>query len=74
MDEIKALEKRISTLESFVFNFVKSQNSQKIYDDYEMDGVHKNEGEQSEAIEINSSDMVDVRNAIEEVYEMILGE
>lgn len=74
MDDIKALEKRVATLESFVFNYVKSQTSQKAYDGYEMDGVHKTEGEHAEAIEINSSDMTDVRTALEEVYEMILGE
>lgn len=74
MDDVKSLEKRVATLEDFVFNYVKSQNSQKTYDGYEMDGVRKIEGEHSEAIEINSSDMTDVRTALEEVYEMILGE
>lgn len=74
MDDIKALEKRISVLENLVANYIKSQTDRRQYDGYEMDGVRKIEGEHSEAIEINSSDMTDVRTALEEVYEMILGE
>lgn len=74
MDDIKALENRISVLENLVANYIKSQTDRRQYDGYEMDGVHKTEGEHSEAIEINTSDMTDVRTALEEVYEMILGE
>ena len=74
MDDIKALEKRISVLENLVANYIKSQTDRKSYDVYEMDGVHKTTGEQGEAIEINSSDVADVRTALEEVYEMMIGE
>lgn len=74
MDDIKALEKRISVLENLVANYIKSQTDRRQYDIYEMDGVHKTEGEYGEAIEVNTSDMTDVRTALEEVYEMILGE
>lgn len=74
MDDIKALEKRISVLENLVANYIKSQTDRRQYDGYEMDGVHKTEGEHGEAIETNTSDMTDVRTALEEVYEMILGE
>lgn len=74
MDDIKALEKRISVLENLVANYIKSQTDRRQYDGYEMDGVHKTAGEHGEAIETNTSDMTDVRTALEEVYEMILGE
>lgn len=74
MDDIKALEKRISVLENLVANYIKSQTDRRQYDGYEMDGVHKIEGEHGEAIETNTLDMTDVRTALEEVYEIMLGE
>lgn len=74
MSNIKEIEKRLENLENFVFNYVKSQTKQNTFDGFEMEGVRKTEAEQDEAIEENISDVSDVRTAIEEVYEMILGD
>lgn len=68
------IEQRLTNLENLVANYIKSQTNRRQYDGYEMDGVHKTEGEHGEAIETNTLDMTDVRTALEEVYEMILGE
>ena len=74
MTNIETIEKRLEILEKNFSSFLKMYNNDKKYDGYDKDGLRHTDGEQGEAISLNSNDVEDVRNAIEEVYEMILEE
>lgn len=74
MSEIEMIAKRLEVLEKNFNAFLKAYNNDKKYDGYDKNGLRNTDGIQGEAIEVNSSDVEDVRLAIEEVYEMIIDE
>jgi hypothetical protein len=74
MSEIEMIAKRLDVLEKNFNAFLKAYNNDKKYDGYDKNGLRNTDGIQGEAIEVNSSDVEDVRLAVEEVYEMIIDE
>ena len=74
MTDLEAIEKRLEILEKNFSSFLKMYNNDKKYNGYDKNGLRNTDGIQGEAIEVNSSDVEDVRTALEEVYEMIIDE
>lgn len=74
MSEIEMIAKRLDVLEKNFNAFLKAYNNDKKYNGYDKDGLKNTDGLQGEAIEVNTSDVEDVRTALEEVYEMIIDE
>jgi len=72
MSEIEMIAKRLEVLEKNFNAFLKAYNNDKKYDGYDKNGLRNTDGIQGEAIEVNTSDVEDVRTALEEVYEMII--
>lgn len=72
MSEIEMIAKRLEVLEKNFNAFLKAYNNDKKYNGYDKDGLRNADGIQGEAIEVNTSDVEDVRTALEEVYEMII--
>lgn len=74
MSEIEMIAKRLDVLEKNFNAFLKAYNNDKKYNGYDKDGLRNTDGIQGEAIGVNTSDVEDVRMALEEVYEMIIDE
>ena len=72
MTDVEMIVKRLEVLEKNFNSFIKMYNNDKTYNGYDKDALRHTDGTQGEEIAVNSSDVEDVRNAIEEVYEMIL--
>lgn len=66
--------KEFDDLRNLVLALIKRIDNDKYYDSADKNGMRQTEGQHSEAIEGNSTDLEDVRTGLEEVYEMILGE
>ena len=69
-----SIEERLSNLEKLVNSLIKRIDNDKFYDSADKMGIRQTEGNHSEAIEVNASDVADTRTAIEELYEMVLTE
>lgn len=74
MSDLEMIVRRLDVLEKNFNAFLKAYNNDKKYNGYDKDGLKNTDGLQGEAIEVNTSDVEDVRTALEEVYEMIIDE
>lgn len=66
--------KEFDDLRNLVYSLMRRIDNDRFYDSADKNGIRQTEGEHSEAINGNSTDLEDVRTGLEEVYEMILGE
>lgn len=66
--------KEFEDLRNLVLALIKRIDNDKFYDSADKNGIRQTEGQHSEAINGNSTDLEDVRTGLEEVYEMIIGE
>jgi len=73
MSDLEMIVRRLEVLEQNFNAFLKAYNNDKKYNGYDKDSLRNTDGIHGEAIEVNTSDVEDVRNAVEEVYEMIIG-
>lgn len=74
MSDLEMIVRRLEVLEQNFNAFLKAYNNDKKYNGYDKDGLRNADGIHGEAIEVNTSDVEDVRTALEEVYEMIIDE
>ena len=65
------MEERIKRLEDMVLALMKKVEDIRLYAEADIIGARQNLNENSGDIEVNTSDISDVRTAIEEVYEML---
>ena len=67
-------KKEFEDLRNLVYSLISRIDNDKFYDKADKNGIRQTEGIHSGEIEANTTDISDVRTAIEEVYEMVLTE